>query len=159
STMQELRDFELDQAGTPVSWRARPGQRIVARDGNIWLTVEGQHSDVWLAPGQSFALPEGAWVWISADAPRARFTLAQEAAPLAGGGQVALPRPGPRPGPMRVRGAAAGGGRARHLWREGQSCEAHAGRVMAAALSAPASRSTAWRRLPATTAPAAAARC
>ncbi|MCD9123941.1 MULTISPECIES: DUF2917 domain-containing protein [Cupriavidus] len=115
--MQELRDFELDQAGTPVSWRARPGQRIVAREGNIWLTVEGQRGDVWLAPGQSFDLPDGAWVWISADAPGARFTVAQQSAPLSWRALAALLRPRPRPDPIRLPEPSAGWWPARHLSR------------------------------------------
>ncbi len=115
--MQELRDFELDRAGTPVSWHARPGQRIVARAGHIWLTVEGQRSDVWLAPGQSFDLPDGAWVWISADAPGARFTVAQQSAPLSWRALLALLRPRPRPDPIRLAEPSAGWWPARHLSR------------------------------------------
>lgn len=77
--MQELRDFELDGSGRPVGWRAGAGQRIVAREGRIWLTVEGDSRDVWLRPGDEHALPDGAMVWLSGESSGARFTLVQPA--------------------------------------------------------------------------------
>jgi hypothetical protein len=79
--MRELRTFELDGSGRPVSWRAREGQTITARQGRLWLTVEGHHADIWLVPGAVIALPEGERVWLSGDAPGASFTLTQAASP------------------------------------------------------------------------------
>ncbi|CAG9175459.1 DUF2917 domain-containing protein [Cupriavidus respiraculi] len=79
--MRELRTFELDGSGRPVSWRAREGQTITARQGRLWLTVEGHHADIWLVPGDVAVLPEGQRVWLSGDAPGASFTLAQAASP------------------------------------------------------------------------------
>lgn len=79
--MRELRTFELDASGRPVSWRAREGQTITARQGRLWLTVQGHHADIWLAPGDVMALPEGERVWLSGDGAGASFTLAQAASP------------------------------------------------------------------------------
>ncbi len=80
--MRELRIFELDEPGRPVSWRAREGQSVKAIEGRLWLTVEGHLADIWLLPGAVFALPAGARVWLSGESDGARFTLAQTPAPL-----------------------------------------------------------------------------
>jgi hypothetical protein len=80
--MKELRHFELEDTGQPVSWRARAGQSVIARHGRLWLTIEGQHADIWLMPGTTFALPENARVWLSGETPGARFTLAQVTSPF-----------------------------------------------------------------------------
>jgi len=79
--MRELRIFELDEPGQPVSWRAGYGQTVSAVAGRLWVTVEGNPHDIWLEPGAVLALPEGYRVWLSGDAPGARFTLAQTPAP------------------------------------------------------------------------------
>ena len=57
--MRELRTFELDEPGQPVSWRAGYGQTVCAAAGKLWVTVEGNPDDIWLEPGQELALPEG----------------------------------------------------------------------------------------------------
>lgn len=80
--MRELRTFELDDSGQPVSWRARHGQRVTAIDGLLWLTIEGQTADIWLRAGEGMALPEGAQVWLSGESPGARFQLSEAPAPL-----------------------------------------------------------------------------
>ena len=80
--MQELRDFELDGSGRPVQWRAGSGERVIARAGRIWLTVEGEAADIWLLPGQSAALPADGKVWISGEESGSRFTLARPAGGL-----------------------------------------------------------------------------
>ncbi|MGY8527154.1 DUF2917 domain-containing protein [Paracidovorax citrulli] len=90
--MQELRDFELDGSGRPVHWRAGSGERLIARAGRIWLTVEGQAADIWLLPGEAANLPGGCKVWISAGAPGSRFTLARPASGLSSPWRWALQR-------------------------------------------------------------------
>ncbi|MGO4331563.1 DUF2917 domain-containing protein [Cupriavidus sp. 2TAF22] len=80
--MRELRIFELDEPGRPVGWRAREGQTVKAIEGRLWLTVEGHHADIWLLPGATCALPAGAMVWLSGESEGARFTLAENPAPL-----------------------------------------------------------------------------
>lgn len=79
--MRELRTFELDEPNRPVSWRARHGQSVTALEGRLWLTVEGQCADIWLHPGDVHALTEGDRVWLSGEAPVARFLLTETAAP------------------------------------------------------------------------------
>lgn len=79
--MRELRTFELDEPDRPVSWRARHGQTVTALEGRLWLTVEGHPADIWLRPGDVAALGEGERVWLSGDAPRARFLLTETPAP------------------------------------------------------------------------------
>ncbi|SDC40148.1 Cupin [Cupriavidus sp. YR651] len=80
--MRELKTFELDEPGLPVSWRAPHGQSVTVLEGRLWLTVEGQIADMWLRPGDVVALPEGTRVWLSGESPVARFRLAESAAPL-----------------------------------------------------------------------------
>src|SRR5213595_501246 len=65
--MRELRTFELDEPGQPVSWRACYGQTVCAMAGKLWVTVEGNPDDIWLEPGAEMALPEGYRVWLSGD--------------------------------------------------------------------------------------------
>lgn len=79
--MRELRTFELDEPGRPVSWRARHGQSVTALEGSLWLTVEGNHRDIWLRAGDMHALAEGDQVWLSAESPSARFLLTETPAP------------------------------------------------------------------------------
>ncbi|RZT38672.1 DUF2917 domain-containing protein [Cupriavidus agavae] len=79
--MRELRTFELDQPGHPVSWRARHGQSVTALEGQLWLTVEGQPADIWLRPGDTRVLTEGERVWLSAESASARFLLTEVPAP------------------------------------------------------------------------------
>lgn len=75
--MRELRTFELDEPGQPVSWRARHGQTVTALEGSLWLTVEGHHRDIWLRAGDTHALTEGERVWLSAESGTARFLLTE----------------------------------------------------------------------------------
>lgn len=82
--MRELRTFELDEPGRPVSWRARHGQSVAALEGSLWLTLEGHPADIWLRPGDVYVLAEGERVWLSgeaATAPFARFLLTETPAP------------------------------------------------------------------------------
>ncbi len=90
--MRELRIFELDEPGRPVSWRARHGQSVAAVEGRLWLTVEGSLADIWLLPGAAYALPEGARIWLSGEGARARFTLAETPAPWSWRRAVVLAR-------------------------------------------------------------------
>lgn len=106
--MQELKDFQLDGSGRPVGWRAGPDQSIVVREGRVWLTVEGEARDVWLAPGDHHALPEGGMVWLSGEAPGARFTLAQPARPQPLRRLLAQWRRRARPEPIREAEPPAG---------------------------------------------------
>jgi len=74
--MREVRIFELEQGEPAAAWRvARPAMFKVL-SGQIWLTVEGEHDDHWLATGESIELPKGAVAWISAGSAGARFALA-----------------------------------------------------------------------------------
>lgn len=75
--MRELRTFELDEPGQPVSWRARHGQTVTALEGRLWLTIEGHPGDFWLRPGDVVALTEGDRVWLSGEADTARFLLTE----------------------------------------------------------------------------------
>jgi len=74
--MREVRIFELEHGEPAAAWRvARPSTfKVIA--GEIWLTVEGDSADYWLATGQSIELPHRAVTWISAGRAGARFALA-----------------------------------------------------------------------------------
>ncbi|TKC82925.1 DUF2917 domain-containing protein [Trinickia terrae] len=74
--MREIRTFELEYGEPATAWQIdRPGVLTVT-EGEIWLTVEGDSEDYWLAAGERFALPEGARAWVSAGRGGARFSLA-----------------------------------------------------------------------------------
>ena len=74
--MREVRVFELEHGEPVTAWRvARPSIFKVV-SGKIWLTVEGDHEDHWLAAGQSIELARGSVAWISAGEAGARFALA-----------------------------------------------------------------------------------
>ncbi|CAH2783270.1 MAG: FIG00453813: hypothetical protein [uncultured Paraburkholderia sp.] len=66
----------MEQGEPTAAWRvARPSVFKVI-SGEIWLTVEGDSEDYWLAMGQSIDLPSGAVAWVSAGQAGARFALA-----------------------------------------------------------------------------------
>lgn len=74
--MREVRIFEMEHDEPAAAWRvARPSVFKVI-SGEIWLTVEGENGDHWLATGQSIELPRGAMAWVSAGRAGARFALA-----------------------------------------------------------------------------------
>ncbi|MFM0063443.1 DUF2917 domain-containing protein [Paraburkholderia aspalathi] len=74
--MREVRTFEMEHGEPAAAWRvARPSVFKVI-SGEIWLTVEGENGDHWLATGQSIELPRGALAWVSAGRAGARFALA-----------------------------------------------------------------------------------
>ena len=80
--MRELRVFELDEPGQPVSLRAGYGQSVKVIEGRVWVTVEGCVADYWLQPGEVFALAEGERFWLSGEGGPARFALSAVSAPL-----------------------------------------------------------------------------
>lgn len=84
--MREVRIFELEQGEPAAAWRvARPSIfKVIA--GEIWLTIEGDSEDYWLAAGGSIELPRRAVAWISAGQAGARFALAS-------GSERATPKP------------------------------------------------------------------
>ena len=58
--MREVRIFELEHDEPATAWRvARPSIFKVV-SGEIWLTIEGDSEDHWLATGQSIELPRRA---------------------------------------------------------------------------------------------------
>jgi hypothetical protein len=65
--MREIRIFELDRPGVPVSWRSARAQTIAAQAGLLWVTQEDQLQDIWLKPGQSIDVPAGVRFWLSGE--------------------------------------------------------------------------------------------
>ncbi|MGH8781412.1 DUF2917 domain-containing protein [Paraburkholderia sp.] len=78
--MREIRTFELEHGEPAAAWRAAQPLVVKVMAGEIWLTVEGDAEDYWLASGESFRLPRGAMAWISAGRNGARVALAFEEA-------------------------------------------------------------------------------
>ena len=74
--MREVRIFELEHDEPTAAWRVARPSTFKVISGEIWLTVEGDSEDYWLAAGQSIELPRGAVAWISAGQSGARFALA-----------------------------------------------------------------------------------
>ncbi|HZZ13758.1 MAG TPA: DUF2917 domain-containing protein [Paraburkholderia sp.] len=74
--MREVRIFELEHDEPVAAWRvARPSVFKVI-SGEIWLTIEGDSVDHWLATGESVELPRRSVAWVSAGRSGARFALA-----------------------------------------------------------------------------------
>ncbi|CAJ0785167.1 hypothetical protein LMG7141_01608 [Ralstonia condita] len=79
--MREIRIFELDRPGMPVSWRSARAQTIAAQAGLLWVTQEHQLQDVWLRPGQSIDVPAGVRFWLSGEPAAgmpARFAVTED---------------------------------------------------------------------------------
>jgi len=79
--MREIRIFELDRPGVPVSWRSARAQTIAAQAGRLWVTQEHQLQDIWLKPGQSIEVPAGVRFWLSGepvDGTPARFAVTED---------------------------------------------------------------------------------
>ncbi|QQC63680.1 DUF2917 domain-containing protein [Paraburkholderia ginsengisoli] len=73
--MREVRIFELEHDEPATAWRVARPSTFKVISGEIWLTVEGEHEDHWLAAGESVELPRRALAWISASQGGARFSL------------------------------------------------------------------------------------
>jgi quercetin dioxygenase-like cupin family protein len=74
--MREVRIFELEHGEPAAAWRVARPSIFKVISGEIWLTVEGERDDHWLATGESIELPRGAVAWISAGQAGARFAMA-----------------------------------------------------------------------------------
>jgi quercetin dioxygenase-like cupin family protein len=74
--MREVRVFELEHDEPVTAWRVTRPSVFKVISGNLWLTVEGEHEDHWLAAGESIDLVRGSVAWISAGQTGARFALA-----------------------------------------------------------------------------------
>jgi quercetin dioxygenase-like cupin family protein len=74
--MREVRIFELEHGEPAAAWRVARPSIFKVISGEIWLTVEGDGEDHWLATGESIELPRRAVAWISAGHVGARFALA-----------------------------------------------------------------------------------
>jgi quercetin dioxygenase-like cupin family protein len=73
--MREIRTFELEHDEPASAWRVAQPLAVNVLTGELWLTVEGDAEDYWLAPGDSFELPRGAIAWLSAGRGGARLSL------------------------------------------------------------------------------------
>ncbi|MEX3930799.1 DUF2917 domain-containing protein [Paraburkholderia phymatum] len=80
--MREIRTFELEHGEPASAWRVAQPLAVNVLAGELWLTVEGDAEDYWLAPGESFELKRGAVAWLSAGSEGARLSLT-----VAGGGR------------------------------------------------------------------------
>ncbi|MFM0175405.1 DUF2917 domain-containing protein [Paraburkholderia sediminicola] len=74
--MREVRIFELEHGEPAAAWRVARPSIFKVISGEIWLTIEGDSEDHWLATGESIELPRRAVAWISAGQAGARFALA-----------------------------------------------------------------------------------
>ena len=64
--MREIRTFELEHGEPASAWRVAQPLAVNVLAGELWLTVEGDAEDYWLAAGESFELKRGALAWLSA---------------------------------------------------------------------------------------------
>ncbi|WP_114814518.1 DUF2917 domain-containing protein [Paraburkholderia kururiensis] len=83
--MREIRTFELEHGEPAAALQAAQPLVLDVRAGQIWLTVEGDAGDYWLAAGESFELPRGARAWVSSGRDGARFALAFDLETARGG--------------------------------------------------------------------------
>ncbi len=61
------REFHTLHTGQLLSGIAHQGKNLHVVHGNVWLTVEGELDDYWLAAGDSLALPAGRNIVLEAD--------------------------------------------------------------------------------------------
>jgi len=73
--MREIRTFELEHSEPASAWRAAQPLAVNVLAGELWLTVEGDAEDYWLAVGESFELKRGAVAWLSAGRDGVRLSL------------------------------------------------------------------------------------
>jgi len=73
--MREIRTFELEHGEPATAWRVAQPLVLKVMAGEIWLTVEGDSEDYWLAAGDTFELPRGSRAWVSAGRRDARLAL------------------------------------------------------------------------------------
>jgi len=52
--MREIRTFELEHGEPASAWRVAQPLAVNVLAGELWLTVEGDADDYWLAAGESF---------------------------------------------------------------------------------------------------------
>jgi quercetin dioxygenase-like cupin family protein len=74
--MREIRTFELEHGEPAAAWRVAQPLVVKVMAGKIWLTLDGDAEDYWLAAGETFELPRGAQAWVSAGEGGARVALA-----------------------------------------------------------------------------------
>ncbi|HVE07166.1 MAG TPA: DUF2917 domain-containing protein [Paraburkholderia sp.] len=73
--MREIRTFELGHDEPAAAWRVAQPLILQVLAGEVWLTLEGDAEDYWLAHGQSFCLPRDAVAWLSAGRDGARVAV------------------------------------------------------------------------------------
>lgn len=74
--MREIRTFELDHGEPATAWCVAQPLTLQVMAGQVWLTVEGDQRDYWLASGDTFVLNRGERVWVSAGQGGTRLALA-----------------------------------------------------------------------------------
>jgi quercetin dioxygenase-like cupin family protein len=79
--MREIRTFELEHGEPASAWRVAQPLAVNVLAGELWLTVEGDADDYWLAPGESFELKRGAVAWMSAGRDGVRLSLTVASGP------------------------------------------------------------------------------
>jgi len=73
--MREIRTFELEHGEPATAWRVAQPLVLKVMAGEIWLTVEGDSEDYWLAAGETFELSRGSRAWVGAGRRSARLAL------------------------------------------------------------------------------------
>jgi hypothetical protein len=93
--MREIRRFELD-ADLCIARRVVGDCALEVEAGRVWLTIEHDPADYWLAPGARLSLARGQRIWLSAEAGGARLKVIDQRPPRASralpGAGRALPR-------------------------------------------------------------------
>jgi quercetin dioxygenase-like cupin family protein len=79
--MREIRTFELEHGEPASAWRVAQPLAVNVLAGELWLTVEGDAEDYWLAAGESFELKRGVVAWLSAGRDGVRLSLTVASGP------------------------------------------------------------------------------
>ena len=72
--MREIRRFELD-ADHCVARRVVAACALEVEAGRVWLTIDQDSTDYWLAHGERVVLARGLSIWLSADGGGARVKI------------------------------------------------------------------------------------
>lgn len=86
--MREIRTFELDRRDAPTRWSSHRPQTLRVLRGQIWMTVEGEADDHWLAAGDAIELTSFSTIWVSGACDGSRFSLASVSARGRGVGEI-----------------------------------------------------------------------
>ncbi|MCY0388594.1 DUF2917 domain-containing protein [Robbsia sp. Bb-Pol-6] len=75
--MRQIQHYQLD-ARQCALFETRSRTTFVLGQGHLWVTIEGESADHWLAAGDSLDVAAGRGVWLGADSADTCLDILQE---------------------------------------------------------------------------------